>query len=124
VIYQKIITAYADPNRHRGKHAMSRLIASIRRGVPAGLEEIAQLGRTLWRRRDDILAFLDHHASNGPTEAINGRLEALHATPSDSATSRTTAGAHSCTAAHSTNLSIHFELRRAAFRQARPPCDA
>jgi transposase len=36
-----------------------------------------QLGRTLWRRRADILAFFDHHASNGPTEAINGRLEAL-----------------------------------------------
>jgi transposase len=77
VIYQKIIAAYADPNRRRGKHAMSKLIASIRRGVPAGLEEIAQLGRTLWRRHDDILAFFDHHASNGPTEAINGRLEAL-----------------------------------------------
>ncbi|MFZ0229964.1 MAG: ISL3 family transposase [Mycobacterium sp.] len=77
LIYQKIIAAYADTNRHRGKNAMTRLIASIRRGVPAGLEEIAQLGRTLWRRRDDILAFFDHHASNGPTEAINGRLEAL-----------------------------------------------
>jgi transposase len=76
-IYQKIIAAYADPNRRRGKDAMTTLIASIRRGLPAGLEEIAQLGRTLWRRRDDILAFFDHHASNGPTEAINGRLEAL-----------------------------------------------
>jgi transposase len=77
VIYQKIIAAYADANRRRGKKALTRLIESIRRGVPAGLEEIAQLGRTLWRRRDDILAFFDHHASNGPTEAINGRLEAL-----------------------------------------------
>ena len=77
LIYQKIITAYADPNRSRGKKAMTRLIDSIRRGVPAGLEEIAQLGRTLWRRRTDVLAFFDHHASNGPTEAINGRLEAL-----------------------------------------------
>jgi transposase len=76
-IYQKIIAAYADPNRRRGKRAMTTLIESIRRGVPAGLEEIAQLGRTLWRRRTDILAFFDHHASNGPTEAINGRLEAL-----------------------------------------------
>lgn len=76
-IYQKIIAAYADLNRRAGKHAMSKLIDSIRRGVPAGLEEIAQLGRTLWRRRHDILAFFDHHASNGPTEAINGRLEAL-----------------------------------------------
>jgi transposase len=77
MIYQKIIAAYADPNRRRGKRAMTTLIESIRRGVPAGLEEIAQLGRTLWRRRNDILAFFDHHASNGPTEAINGRLEAL-----------------------------------------------
>ena len=73
----KIIAAYADPHRRRGKKAMTRLIESIRRGVPAGLEEIAQLGRTLSRRRADILAFFDHHASNGPTEAINGRLEAL-----------------------------------------------
>ena len=31
----------------------------------------------LWRRRADVLAYFDHHASNGPTEAINGRLEAL-----------------------------------------------
>ena len=30
-----------------------------------------------YRGRADILAFFDHHASNGPTEAINGRLEAL-----------------------------------------------
>jgi transposase len=77
LIYQKIIAAYADPNRRGGKTAMTKLIDSIRRDVPAGLEEIAQLGRTLWRRRADILAFFDHHASNGPTEAINGRLEAL-----------------------------------------------
>jgi transposase len=57
--------------------AMTRLINSIRRGAPAGLDEIAQLGRTLWRRRADILAVFDHHASNGATEAVNGRLEAL-----------------------------------------------
>jgi transposase len=77
VIYQKIMAAYADPNRRRGKRVLAAVIDSIRRGVPAGLEEIAQLGRTLWRRRHDILAFFDHHVSNGPTEAINGRLEAL-----------------------------------------------
>jgi len=45
--------------------------------VPTALEELVQMGRSLWRRRTDILAFFDHHASNGPTEAINGRLEAL-----------------------------------------------
>ena len=35
VIYQKIIAAYADANRRRGKRAMTRLIDSIRRGVQA-----------------------------------------------------------------------------------------
>lgn len=47
VIYQKLIAAYANPNRRAGEQAMTRLITSIRRGVPAGLDEIAQLGRTL-----------------------------------------------------------------------------
>ncbi|BCQ08429.1 ISL3 family transposase ISAar39 [Mycobacterium heckeshornense] len=76
-IYQHIIAAYADPNRRRGKATMNKIMNSLRRGVPGALIELAQLGRTLWRRRHDILAFFDHHASNGPTEAINGRLEAL-----------------------------------------------
>ncbi|WP_371830047.1 transposase [Rhodococcoides kroppenstedtii] len=34
-------------------------------------------GRTLQRRRADILAYFTHRASKGPTEAVNGRLEAL-----------------------------------------------
>ena len=41
------------------------------------------------------------------------RLEALRRTPSDSETPPTTAGAHCSTAAHSTNSSMHSELRRA-----------
>ena len=36
------------------------------------------MGRTLKRPAGDILAYFDHpHTSNGPTEAINGRLEHL-----------------------------------------------
>ena len=53
------------------------MIDILRAGVPAGLEELATLGRTLHRRRDDVLAYFTHRASNGPTEAINGRLEHL-----------------------------------------------
>ena len=67
----------AHPDRRRGKTMMTAIIDSLRSGVPAALEELAQLGRTLHRRRADVLAYFDHHASNGPTEAINGRLEAL-----------------------------------------------
>ena len=46
--------------------------------VPRGLTELMTLGRTLKHRSRDILAYFDHpHTSNGPTEAINGRLEHL-----------------------------------------------
>ena len=76
-VYQRIIAAYGHPDRRRGKTMMSAIIDMLRRGVPAALAELAQLGRPLHRRRADVLAFFDHHASNGPTEAINGRLEAL-----------------------------------------------
>ncbi len=76
-VYQRIIAAYGHPDRRRGKTMMIAIIDSLRRGVPEALEELAQLGRTLHRRRHDVLAFFDHHTSNGPTEAINGRLEAL-----------------------------------------------
>ena len=76
-VYQRLIAAYNQPNRRRGKTMLAAIIDSLRRGLPAGLQELAQLGRTLWRRRNDVLAYFDHHASNGPTEAINGRLEAL-----------------------------------------------
>ena len=48
------------------------MIDQLRTGLPAGLEELATLGRTLHRRRDDVLAYFTHRASNGPTEAING----------------------------------------------------
>lgn len=75
-VYQHIIAAYGHLDRRRGKTMMTAVIDSLRRGVPAVLDELAQLGRTLHRRRADILAFFDHHTSNGPTEAINGRLEA------------------------------------------------
>ena len=77
LVYQQIITAYAHPDPQQGKTLLARVIDSLRAAVPAGLDELATLGRTLQRRRDDVLAYFEHRASNGPTEAINGRLEAL-----------------------------------------------
>ncbi|MBP2371382.1 ISL3 family transposase [Pseudonocardia parietis] len=75
--YQQIIAAYATTDRRHGKTQLAAVIDRVRSGLPAGLDELATLGRTLHRRRDDVLAYFDHRASNGPTEAINGRLEAL-----------------------------------------------
>ena len=77
VMYQRIIDAYNIGNRRKGKNLMAEVITSLARGVPKGLAELAQLGRTLSKRRDGILAFFDIGASNGPVEAINGRLEHL-----------------------------------------------
>jgi transposase len=77
LVYQQIIAAYAHPDPSQGCTLLTRVIDMLRAAVPAGLDELATLGRTLHRRRDDVLAYFTHRASNGPTEAINGRLEAL-----------------------------------------------
>ncbi|MFC5424089.1 ISL3 family transposase [Brevibacterium otitidis] len=78
LVYQDVIDAYEHPDRKTGKKLMQTVIESLRRGLPEGLDELAQLGRTLWRKRAQVLAFFDRgRASNGPVEAINGRLEHL-----------------------------------------------
>ncbi|MDT0264566.1 ISL3 family transposase, partial [Jatrophihabitans lederbergiae] len=80
-IYQRIVTAYRDPDRRAGKAELAAVITALGRGVPAALTELITLGRTLTRRATDVLAYFDRpHTSNGPTEAINGRLEHLHGT--------------------------------------------
>ena len=77
-IYQRMITAYREPDRRRGRELMQRLIESVSHGVPAALSEVTTLGRTLKKRALDVLAYFDRPGtSNGPTEAINGRLEHL-----------------------------------------------
>jgi len=57
---------------------MRAVIDAITGGVPAALVEVRKLGRTMRQRAADIIAFFDRPGtSNGPTEAINGRLEHL-----------------------------------------------
>jgi transposase len=77
-IYQRMIAAYREPDRTRGRQLMTALIESISHGVPAALTELITLGRTLTKRAADVLAYFDRRGtSNGPTEAINQRLEHL-----------------------------------------------
>ena len=77
-VYQNIVTAYRDPDPKKGREALQKVINAISRGVPAALVELRKLGSTLKRRAGDVLAYFDHpRTSNGPTEAINGRLEHL-----------------------------------------------
>ena len=56
-----------------------RLAARLAQRLPTcPIPEIARLGRTLRKWKDAFLAYFDTGgASNGPTEAINGRLEHL-----------------------------------------------
>jgi hypothetical protein len=77
-IYQRMITAYREPDPTRGRELMMRLIDALSTGVPTPLTELITLGRTLKKRSADVLAYFDRPgSSNGPTEAINGRLEHL-----------------------------------------------
>jgi transposase len=77
-IYQRMIAAFREPDRAKGRELMVKLIDSVSHGVPKALIELTTLGRTLKKRADDVLAYFDRPGtSNGPTEAINGRLEHL-----------------------------------------------
>lgn len=80
-VYQDMITAYREKDRSLGKFFLQHTIKHISTGVPAGMIEIRKLARTLTQRADDILGYFDRPGtSNGPTEAINGRLEHLRGT--------------------------------------------
>jgi transposase len=77
-VYQRMIAAYREPDRSRGRELMAKIIASVSYGVPDTLTEVITLGRTLKKRAADVLAYFDRPGtSNGPTEATNGRLEHL-----------------------------------------------
>ncbi len=77
-IYQRIVAAYREPDKQKAKAMMQSVITTITSGVPTALVEIRKLGGTMKQRAADIHAFFDRPGtSNGPTEAINGRLDHL-----------------------------------------------
>lgn len=77
-VYQKMVAAYRNPIKTKGKEQMIELIELLKTEIPKGVEELRKLGQTLNKRKDDILAYFDNPGtSNGPGEAINGRLEHL-----------------------------------------------
>jgi transposase len=73
-----MIAADRHEDRRRGHELIVKLIDTISTGVPNALVEVTTRGRTLKKRPADVLAYFDRPGtSNGPTEAINGRLEHL-----------------------------------------------
>lgn len=76
--YRRLVTGYRETDRTRGEQLMQQLMGSIGSDVPRALQKIGKFCRTLKRRAADVLAYFDRPGtSNGPTEAINGRLEHL-----------------------------------------------
>ena len=80
--YQRVVSAYNEPDRGRGKKLMQEVINIITASdLPKALIEVKGLGETLKKYAESILAYFDRPGtSNGPTEAINGRLEHLRGT--------------------------------------------
>src|SRR5690606_32905167 len=85
----------------------------IRAAVPKELPELAQLGRSLWKRHREILAYFDVGASNGPVEAINGRLEHLRGIALGFRNLNHYILRHSSTPASSKTESMHSKTGRA-----------
>lgn len=77
-VYQQMVASYRNPKKDKGKKQMIKLIELLQTTIPKSIEELRKLGQTLNKRKDDILAYFDNPGtSNGPGEAINGRLEHL-----------------------------------------------
>ena len=56
-IYQRMIAAYREPDRGKGRELMDAVITAVSSGVPKALTEIITLGRTLnlsWTSRPDF----------------------------------------------------------------------
>ncbi|MSS85076.1 transposase [Actinomycetaceae bacterium WB03_NA08] len=78
-IYQAVILAYEEPNRRKGREKLASIIDALdKTNTKRGIPELRTLKNTLKKRRNNILAYFTHPgSSNGPTEAINSRLEHL-----------------------------------------------
>ena len=51
------------------------------KGLPKGLDELAQLGRTLWSRRKDVPAHFDISASMAPSKRATADSSTYAASP-------------------------------------------
>ncbi len=58
-VCQRMIAAYCEPNRTRGRELMSTLTGSVSQGAPKALSEVVMLGGTLDKRAADVLACFD-----------------------------------------------------------------
>lgn len=120
-IYQRMISAYREPDKKKGRDLMVRLISSLSHGVPSPLVELITLGRTLKRRAADSwpTSIAQAPATVRPKRSTGDSNISAEA-PSGSATSPTTSPDHcSSPAASDPDYTLDCEgpvtgLRRAA----------
>lgn len=73
LVAQRLMQAYANPDRAAGKIAAEQVITMAK---TCPVPEIARLGRTLTAWRSEFLARFDHpEVSNGPTENLNLKIK-------------------------------------------------
>ncbi len=73
-IYQRMIAAYREPDRTRGRQLMQALVESVSAGVPAALTELRRLGRTLKQRAADVLAYFDRPGTSNQGRVARGNF--------------------------------------------------
>jgi hypothetical protein len=96
----------------KSKHRHPVRSDSIRRGVPAGLKEIANSAAPYGAAATTSSRSSTTTPPTAPPKPSTDAWKHCAATPADSETSPTTAGAHYCTAAPCTHSSMHSEPQK------------
>lgn len=106
-VYQRIIDCYQQHDRHQGRRMMRDLIDALSAaGATRSCPELRPLGRTLRRRRDDILTYFGSTTPRtGPPRPSTGSSRPCEESPWDSGTSPTAGSDHSSTPAGSETFS-------------------
>ena len=82
---------HLDGVRYLGEgRAQVEILNRIQKGLPPGLEELAQLSRTMRNQRAEILAYFDAGVSNGPAKPSTNTWNSSAESPKAAATSLTT----------------------------------
>jgi hypothetical protein len=120
-IYQRMITAYREPDRTRGRTLMTKLIASVRDGVPRALTELVTPRADPEhprRRRPGLLRPAPARPTVPPRPSTDASSTCV-APPSASATSPTTSTDY-CSRAAASDPSYTLDCEEPVFALLRP----
>src|SRR3546814_7191788 len=77
-MYQRVVSAYNEPDRKRGKKLMEEVINIITASdLPKALIEVKGLGETLKKYAESILAYFDRPGTSNRSEENTSELQSL-----------------------------------------------